>query len=287
MTTMETAKPSALIATAAVLFAAGCSGDTTRHIDPSQLAMNSTMAAAFDDGEVTLFESYVAVNLPVRRPNAAELSSLRGAVKPFDRHPWVTTKDVRVQMTWTLANMDKDDHTVGVLIDPWNEFGRYVPGVTQVGDDEQPNLSGYDELYDLPGLDSDRSSRIVHTTSFDEMDELATDFATAINIFAEVMPPPMAMPGEEQPEDPRVSLVNHAFNLQNRHGSDPYTDGYTPSVIPALVGFNLGLRTAEKANLVLEYSIEIVDSEGNRILEEGSKAATLEAADTVYTLGEG
>jgi len=81
--------------------------------------------------------------------------------------------------------------------------------------------------------------------------------------------------------------VNHAFNLQNRHGSDPYTDGYTPSVIPALVGFNLGLRTAEKANLVLEYSIEIVDSEGNRILEEGSKAATLEAADTVYTLGEG
>jgi hypothetical protein len=284
---MESAKPSALIATAAVLFAAGCSGDTTRHLDPSQLAMKSTMEAAFDDGELTLFESYVPVNLPVRRPTQTEMSSLKGAVTPFDRHPWLTIQDVRVQMTWTLANLDKGDHTVEVLIDPWNEFGRYVPGVTVVGDDEQPNLSGFDEVYDLPGLDSDRSSRIGHTTSFDDMDELATDFATAINIFTAIMPPAMPMAGEEQEDDPRVRLVNHVFNLQNRHGSDPLTDGYTPRVIPALVGFNLGLRTTAKANLVLEYSIEIVDSEGNRILEEGSNAATLEAAQTVYTLGGG
>jgi hypothetical protein len=282
---MQSAKPSTLVATAAVLFAAGCGGDTTRHLDPSQLAMKSTMAAAFDDGELTLFESYVPVNLPVRHPTEAEMQSLHGAVAPFDRHPWVTIKDVRVQMTWTLANLDKGDHTVEVLIDPWNEFGKYVPGVTVVGDNEQPNLSGFDEAYDLPGLD--RSSRVVHTTSFDDMDELATDFATAINIFTEVMPPPMAMAGAEQPEDPRVSLVNHVFNLQNRHGSDPLTDGYTPRVIPALVGFNLGLRTTEKANLVLEYTLEIVDSEGNRILEEGSNAATLKPADKTYTLATG
>jgi hypothetical protein len=58
-------------------------------------------------------------------------------------------------------------------------------------------------------------------------------------------------------------------------------------VIPALVGFNLGLRTTEKANLVLEYTLEIVDSEGNRILEEGSNAATLKPADKTYTLATG
>jgi hypothetical protein len=284
--TMQSARPSALLATAALLFFSGCSGDTTRHLDPSQLAMKSTDTPV-SMGEDMVFESFVPVNLPVRRPTKDELSALKGAVKPFAHHPWVTIHDVRVQMTWTLANLDNDDHTVEVLIDPWNEFGKYVPGVTRVGDEEVQNLSGFDEIYDLPGLKSDRSSRIEHTTSFDDMDELATDFATAINIFTQIMPPAMAMPGQDQPEDPRVSLVNHVFNLQNRSGSDPYTDGYTPAVIPALVGFNLGLRTAEPANLVLEYTLEIVDSDGNRVLEEGSQATTLKAPDTTYTLGTG
>ena len=285
---MQSTRPSVFIATAAVLFAAGCNGDTTRHLDPSQLAMKSADFPDMEGGaEDQVFESYVDVNLPVRRPNDMERSELKGAVKPFEHHPWVTIKDVRVQMTWTLANMDKGDHNVEVLIDPWNEFGRYVPGVSRVGDEEVPNLSGFQELYELPGLDSDRSSRIVHVTSFDDMDELATDFATAINIFTEVEPPPMAMAGEEQEEDPRIALVNHVFNLQNRHGSDPFTDRYTPAVIPALVGFHLGLRATEKANLVLEYTIEIVDSEGNRVLAEGSTATSLEAPDTIYTLGGG
>jgi len=65
------------------------------------------------------------------------------------------------------------------------------------------------------------------------------------------------------------------------------TDGYTPGVIPALVGFNLGLRTMEQANLVLEYSVEVVDDEGTRIVEEGSNSPTLVAGGRTFTLGGG
>jgi len=285
------------IGVAAAFAVAGCNGSTTRHLDPQDLALTSSMAPAYDDGELQLFESYVGVNLPISQPTQSDLSSLKGAIGPFDHHPWVTTSDVKCQVTWTLANMDADTHSVELLIDPWNEFGRYVPGVEQTGDQAQPNLSGYDELYEVPGLKSGQSSRIEHTVSFDDMDEVATDFATVINIFAKVMPTPAT--ATQAADDPRIALVNHAFNLQNHHGSDPLTDGYTPPVIPALVGFNLGIRTSDSSagtcpgsqpcapNLVLEYSVELVDDRGNRVVEEGSHAATLQAPDRTYSLAGG
>jgi hypothetical protein len=292
----RTFKPAlSTIAVAAAFALTGCSGSTTRHLDPQNLAMTSSMAAAYDDGETQLFESYAPVNLPVRQPTQQDQATLKGAIGPFDHHPWVTTGDVRCQLTFTIANMDgkndikgddgKGTHDVTLLVDPWNEFGRYVPGVTMVGDNAQPNLSGYDEVYTVPGLASGRSSRIQHTISFDDMDEIATDFATAINIFAKVMPTQATatMAGD----DPRVGLVNHAFNLENHHGSDPLTDPYTPKVIPALVGFNLGLRTSEPANLVIEYAVEIVDENDNRLVEEGSHVATLQAPGRTYSLAGG
>lgn len=274
-----------VLGVAGILVLAGCNGSTTRQLDPANLALTEKMAPAYDDGELTLFESYVGVDLPVKKPTQSDLSSLKGAITPFDRHPWVTTGEVKCQVTFTLANLDGGSHTVEVLIDPWNEFGKYVPGIQQVGDNAQPNLSGFDEAYDVPGLKDDlhRSSRIDQTIAFDDMDEVATDFATVINILTKLKPMPATngMPVD----DPRVGLVNHAFNRQNRHGSDPLTDGYTPAVIPALVGFNLGLRTTEKANLVIEYSIEMVDDEGNRVVAEGSHDATLQAPGRTYSLG--
>jgi hypothetical protein len=278
------------IGAVATLALAGCSGSTTRNLDPANLALTAKMAPAYDDGELTLYESYIGVNLPVRQPSQADLASVpKGAVGPFDHHPWVTTGDVKCQLTWTLANMDPkakdgpESLTVEVLIDPWNEFGKYVPGITVQGDNAVPNLSGYDEAYDLPFQGGGRSSRIEHTTSFDDIDEVATDFATAINILTKVKPTPAADGGDG--DDPRVGLVNHVFNLQNRTGSDPLTDGYVPPVIPALVGFNLGLRTTQKANLVIEYTIEMVDDEGNRVVEEGRHDATLQAPGRTFSLG--
>src|SRR5262249_34475276 len=162
-------------------------------------------------------------------PSDAERDNLKDDAPPFPRHPWVTMGDVGVQVTWTLANLDKEGHSVKVLVDPWNEFGKYVPGVSIVGDNAVPNLSGIEHMYDLPGVGSGRSSRITGTFTYDDMDELAIDFATVIDILSDDSLAPMAMPaGGQMDEDPRVQLVNHVFNIENRAGDSPYTDKYTP-----------------------------------------------------------
>ena len=63
---MERAKniSAAAIGALAVVFTAGCSGSTTYHLDPAQVALTEQMGAAVDDGEITLFESYVGVAVP-------------------------------------------------------------------------------------------------------------------------------------------------------------------------------------------------------------------------------
>jgi hypothetical protein len=276
----------------------GCSGEDTRQLEPAALAMPGSTQAFYDDGDITLFQVQRDVPLPLKRPTDADRKNLGKAVKPFPRAPWVKHDQVRVQVTWTLANLDTVDHSVEILVDPWNEFGKYVPGVTVEGDNSQPNLSGIDETYDLPGLDSGRPSRISQVFSYDMMDELATDFATAMNIIENG---PMAMDAEE--EDPRVGYVNHVFALPNRSGEDPLTDRYIPEAIPGLVGFTFGVRTQEKVGtpdkdapdddtkrkggIAVEFAVELIDENGDRVLDEDSHDPALSAPDTVITLGNG
>jgi hypothetical protein len=261
----------------------GCSGEDTRRLDPGVLAMTADIAPFYDDGETTLYQTVADVSLPIRNPSSSERQKLSTAIKPFDHTPWITPGQVKVQVSWTLANLDKESHAVEVLIDPWNEFGRYVPGITVEGDDSQPNLSGIDEQYDLPGLDSGSKSRITGVFTYDSMDELATDFATAINI---IQNGPMAEEGSDD-EDPRVGLVNHVFAVENRSGNDPLTDQYIPKTIPALVGFQLGVRTHDPVNIAIEYAIELIDANGDRLLDDGSKDPPLSAPATTFTVGNG
>jgi hypothetical protein len=118
------------------------------------------------------------------------------------------------------------------------------------------------------------------------MDELAIDFATAIDILKDAALVPMAAPmGGQMQDDPRVALVNHVFNIQNRHGDSPYTDKYTPPVLPALVGFDLGLQTTEPVNVAIEYALELVDRNGDRVLPPGDTRPKLEPRDRTYTVG--
>lgn len=273
-------------ATAAIVGASwlliGCGGDDTHQLDPQSLALTKQTAAFYDDGELTLYETQLPVNLPIRKPTSDEQKTLDGEkVMPFGHEPWVTPRSVRVQLTWTLANLDKEEHAVEVLVDPWSEFGRYVPGITKDGDKSLPNFSGIQELYDLPGLGDTRPARIQHTFSYDDMDELATDFATAINIIKTVKP---TMDGTTV-DDPRIAYVNHTFAIENRSGSDPLTDKYRTTVVPALLGFDLGLRTREPANVAIEFTIEMVDEDGNHVLPDGSSDKPLEAPNTTITLG--
>jgi hypothetical protein len=260
----------------------GCSSGETRQLEPTSIAMTEDTAPFYNDGELALYQVSADVTLPVRNPSESERQALAQPIVPFDHTPWITPGKVGVQVTWTLANLDEDTHDVEVLVDPWNEFGRYVPGVAIVGDDAVPNLSGYDEIYELPGLGSGRPSRITHVLSYEDMDELATDFATVINI---IQNGPMA--AEDEEDDPRVGLVNHTFHVDNRSRKDPLTDTYIPDAIPALLGFQLSVRTSEPVNVAIEFVVEVVDKDGDRMLDEDSREPALSVPATTYTVGGG
>jgi hypothetical protein len=99
------------------------------------------------------------------------------------------------------------------------------------------------------------------------MRELAMDFATVIDIIDTVEPP--ADSAEEG--DPRIAYVNHTFHLDNRQDETPLTDSYRPSVIPGLIGFEIGLRTEEPARIAIEYTVEIRDNTGDRVRGDDQK----------------
>jgi len=147
-----------------------------------------------------------------------------------------------LEVTWVLSNLDSRPHTVGLLVHPWNECGRYWPGMQLVhaGRGEvRPTPPGIDRLRELKPSGAGEPSRLRGTFTFGDMDELAIDFATAMNIIAIVPPPP---PDDESAINP-TSLVNHAFHLGNRSPSSPLTARYIPTVVPALTGFDIGFRT--------------------------------------------
>ena len=156
-----------------------------------------------------------------------------------------------------------------------------MPGVTILGDNALPNYSGKEDMRALPGTKSDRASRIAGTFSYEDMAELAIDFATAIAILKDVQP----LTESGQVTDPRIGLVNHVFAPENHHGRSPLTDRYTPSTIPALVGFQIGLRTTEPANVALEITIELTDENGDRLQERGSTVRSFRAPHTTYSVG--
>ena len=124
----------------------GCSSKAEKQTyDPVPLGMVSTDTPFYDDGETTIYQVKRPVSLPIIPPNADERKSLRqAAVSPWDRTPWITKNDIKVQVSWTLTNLDADGHNVELLLDPWTEFARYVPGVNVGEETTIPDLSGID-----------------------------------------------------------------------------------------------------------------------------------------------
>jgi hypothetical protein len=259
--------PAALCAAALL----GCGDDVEERTLEQTIVvgMTSNMAATYDDDEITFYEVKAPIDptLPIERPTQAELETLRQyPTPPYGRRPWLFHDELELQLTWTLSNLDPDDRAVRILIDPWNEFGRYWPGftVTDAQQGEQlPNLSGIDLYLIVPGTASGRESRVRGVFTWADMDELAIDLATVINVIETVQP----AEGEEY--DPRASYVNHAFDVRNRSDDDPLIAPYIPAAIPALTGFDVGLRTFEPANVAIEVSIELRDHGSGRIVPEG------------------
>lgn len=269
---------------ALAVFACACGEDETqRTLPPTQLALDAALPPVYDDGELTLYEVRRPVQLPIRPPSAAELARLEASVvPPYGRQPWVALADVRLQLSWTITNLDDEARSVEVLIDPWNEFARYFPGLMLIDADEGeylPNLSGIDYLYRLEARSAGVASRQHGTYTFEDMDELARDFATVMSLIA-------APPRSDDPEAEDLTLVyaNHAFSFQNHSSSDALVKRWVPSIVPALTGFDVGLRTREPARIAIELVAEVVDSGGDKVQAHGGDTV-LPAPSVVITLG--
>lgn len=266
---------------------AACQGTSAERTLPSvQLAMDRSLTPVYDDQELQLYEVRLGVQLPILAPSADERARLDGEpMSPYGTAPWVTLEDVRLQLSWTLTNLDDQPHTVEVLVDPWNEFAKYFPGLQLIDANEGaylPNLSGIDRLYLLEPSSAGAGSRRHAIYTFDDLDEMARDFATAMNLI-ENPPPPLG--GQDPDEDVTVTYVNHAFAFQNHSERDLLVKGWIPPVVPGLTGFDIALRTFEPAKIAIEVVAEIVDLASDRVQTEGRDGPLLEAPTQVITVG--
>lgn len=246
-----------LVAAAALLGACASQGDT-QVIPPVVLGMLETTPPTYDDGEMKIFESYLPVPLPLRKPADDELSMAPvDPADPYPRAPFHLAGDTRITARFTISNLENTQHTIELLIDPWNEFVRYAPGIV-IGDEvTTPNLSGIDRFFVLPAL-----GRIEGIITPDDMVELATDLGTAMNIKKH---PPL---GTSQFAGP--VLYNRAFNVQNRSSEgDAVLGPFFPKVVAGLVGFDLGLRTSEPSKIAVEVILDVEEITSNRVIPAG------------------
>lgn len=280
--------PLAVLALACAAGSTGCSDNgRTRMLPPDQVAMNPLTPAVFKTDELTIFEVKKGLQFPILAPNRTLPT---GSYGPYDTEPWEKLEDVRVQINWTISNLDDQDHNVELLIDPWTEFGRYWPGLTLVDPNEGkylPNLSGIDHYYQLAAAKDGDKSRVNGTYTYDDCDELARDFATVMNL---IKNPPTSYPGGQavDPADTAALLptyVNHAFDFENLSNKDPLVKQWVPSTVAGLTGIDFGLRTYEQATVALEIVVEVTDQGNDKVREQGSNAALLPATTTIITIG--
>jgi hypothetical protein len=243
----------------ASLSLAGCANEgETQVIPPVVLGMVETAPPTYDDGQVQIYQTFLPVPLPLRRPSDDERP--RGDADPYPRPPFHNATETRITARYTISNLENKQHTVELLIDPWNEFVRYSPGVIIVDEETQPNFSGIDRFFVLPPL-----GRIEGILTPDDMAELATDLATAMKL--ERQPPP------DDGQFAGPALYNRAFNVQNRSSQfDPVLAPYIPTNIAGLVGFDLGLRTSAPAKIAVEVVLDIEDVSGDRVIPAGDDA---------------
>jgi len=236
-----------------------CSGDSQVG-RPSVVAMTDTTPPYYQAGQTTIYEVQVPVQMPMRAPDSTEASRLGPAPSYLAAFgattaPWIKVDDVQTTIRFTLTNLDDAKHSFELLIDPWNPYVKYKPGIQIVNaDTTEPDLSGYDRFYIL-----DKKQRLVGTIVPDDTRELAMDLATVMNISV------------LDPGDPDGNgLFNHTFNIQNRSNdpNDLLIAKYIPQStdVPAMTGFDLGLRSSEPMNIAVEVTVDVQDIVGKKVM---------------------
>jgi hypothetical protein len=259
----------ACVTTGLVLLAtlvAACSGEDEKEVlPPVVLGMLETTAPTYDDGQQQIFQVGREVRLPFRRPEDAERPP--GQLAPYPRRPFHIATDTRVTVRYTLSNLEDRQQIVELLIDPWNEFVRYVPGVAQVREEEViPNFSGIDRWVILPPM-----GRVEGIITPDDMVELATDLTVAMGL--------QQRPPAEDGAFGGPALYNRTFNIQNRSSEpDKVLQDWMPRSkedVASVIGFDLGLRTGAAAKIAVELVIDVEDLNGERLVMDGDDAARL------------
>jgi hypothetical protein len=267
------------------LAVAACAPDSSNQVtQPIDLGMTSQLMAYYSDQNLTLYQVQTPVTLPVRRPTDAEISALGGAPKgtPYPRAPFVLASDESVEVHYTISNLDDQQTTVWMLVDPWNEFVRYSPGVQVVNDEETEPNYGYDLAFVVPG-----KSRVQGTLTSDDMHEIAIKLASVMNLLAS--PQAQANPSNNNAFD-ATTVANNIFNPQNRSNSnDPLYTPWIPPVIAGLTGFDLGLRyrcgegQCTPPNVAIEITMDVQDLKGDRFVAQDSTQPQIGMPGTVLS----
>jgi hypothetical protein len=201
------------------------------------VAITEDTPAAFETEEGALYMVERRIDLPIRNPAESVIADLQqgaqGRELPFPRLPWVERGDVETQIDFTISSLDDEAHQIGVIVNGYNEFHEYVPGVIEIEDEPVPQFSQWETLLELGPFE-----RITGTVREDELDEVAVDLATVVN---------------GAPNSAAVVF------FENKSSEDPRSRQYIPSVVPGLVGVRIGLLALEQAVVVLEATIRVRD----------------------------
>jgi hypothetical protein len=273
----------------AALLGIGCgSQDHEESLPIVQVGMTKDVAPIYDDGEMQIYEVKKGTSFPILAPSQMTRGELNDIdMEPYGRRPWVTTDDIDVQVTWTISNLDEEEHVVELLVDPWNEFGRYFPGLQLTDADNEeymPNFSGIDKRYIVSGKGHGAASRAHGTFTYADLREMATDLATVMDLIKN--PPVIEGSDPEDMEDPTVTYTNHAFHWQNRSFDDLLIKQWIPPTVAGLTGLDLGFRTEQPATIAIEVAIEVVDKNGKRVRKEGDEdKPLLPPTEEIITVG--
>jgi hypothetical protein len=262
-----------LLALVPTLAAACSNGSGDQVTAPVAVGMTSGVAPYYADGQITLYQEQTPVALPVRKPTSADALGAAPKGTPYSHAPFLTVQDESVEIHYVLSNVDTVSHNVWLLIDPWNEFVRWKPGVTVVSDEETIPNYGYDQQFVLAP-----KSRVQGDITPDDVTEIATKLAAVETFLASPQGSQMQSATSDDSLDP-TQVCNNIFDFQNRSNSSPpdlYYTPWIPPVVAGLTGFDLGVRMevdeddsgGGAGNVAVEITMNVQDLNGDRFVPQ-------------------
>lgn len=208
---------------------AGCSAEDATYVGGPgyfAFAMTADTPPLAVMAQTAVFAVEQPVELPVRRPTAAQMNALSPVPAeisvPWDRLPWMKRHDYELQIDYVISNLEDTEQRVVVTVNGRNEFDEYFPGVIIQDNEAVAEFAGWERTWILaPG---ERKTGIIRE---EEMDEVAVDLATVVN---------------------GVTNADAIVHPRSQSSTDPRALPFIPDVVPALVGFRVGLRVVAEAD---------------------------------------